>query len=276
MFIVEQGYGYPVKTISGDSIALFNALVKGDTQVTMEVWLPNQREAWDKALAEGSVIPVGRSLDDNWESAFVVPQYLLDEHPRLRSVQDLREFKDLFATADSHGKARLINCVAGWSCEEINRKKVKAYGLEDVVELVQPESAQALFRSLETAYQKGDPWLGYMWGPTKTAANLDLAVLEEGDCAVGQKPEEGCAYPTARILVAVHPGLISRAPEVVEFLRRWEFAAESQVAVEGWMAENEATAHEGAIWFLNNDPVWTEWVPPDVAKRVKEALAAGG
>ena len=70
--------------------------------------------------------------------------------------------------------------------------------------------------------------------------------------------------------------MITRAPEVVEFLRKWDFAAGTQVAAEGWMAENEATFEEAALWFLNNDDVWTDWVPADVADQVKQALAEQG
>jgi glycine betaine/proline transport system substrate-binding protein len=242
----------------------------------MEVWLPNQQAAWDEALAKGSVIPVGRSLDDSWQSAFVVPQYVLDQNPGLRSVQDLRKFKDLFITADSNGRARLITCVSGWACHEINQRKVQAYGLSDVVQLVTPDSAEALFASLESAYAKGDPWLGYVWGPTRVASELDLAVLEEAVCDRGQKPEEGCAYPTSRVLIAVHPSLITRAPEVVEFLRRWDFDAASQIAAEEWMAESDASVNEAAVWYLKNHQGWTRWVPGDVAARVQQALAAQG
>lgn len=276
MYIVEKGYGYPVGTISGDTIALFKGLINGDTQVTMETWLPNQQEEWDKAVSQGAVIGVGKSLDDNWQSAFVVPTYVLDENPGLRSVQDMREFKDLFLTADSKGKARLVNCPIGWECEKQNQEKVTAYGLDDVIELVQPGSEASLFASLRGSYEKRDPWLGYMWGPTKIAAELDLTVLEEPDCPVGKGPETGCAYPTARVLVAVHPSMITRAPEVVEFLRRWDFNADSQVAAEGWMADNEATADVAAIWFLKNDDIWTNWVPEDIGGKVQEALAAEG
>jgi glycine betaine/proline transport system substrate-binding protein len=274
MFIVEHGYGYPVGRVSGDTIALFSSLINGDTQVTMEVWLPNQRDAWDEALASGAIIPVGRSLDDNWESAFVVPQYVLDENPGLRSVQDLRRFRDLFVTPDSNGKARLVTCVVGWACHEVNRQKIAAYGLTDVVETVGPETAADLFASLEGAYAQRGPWLGYMWGPTRTAAELNLAVLQEPPCARGQLPREGCAYPTSRVMVAVHPSLITQAPEVVEFLRRWDFSAPSQLAAEEWMAQNEAGVDAAAIWFLRNNQYWPQWVPPDVERRVRAALAA--
>ena len=275
MYIVVNGYGYPVDAILGETVALFNGLIKGDTQVFMEVWVSNQQAAWDKALQEGAVIPVGKSLDDNWQSAFVVPTYVVEQNPALKSVQDLRQFKYLFVTPESRGKARLVSCVVGWECEKINADKVKAYGLDDVIELVPPGSATALFADLQGAYEKEEPWLGYMWGPTRPAAELDLTILEEPECPVGAGPETGCAFPTNRVLIAVHPSLITRAPEVVEFLRQWDFAADTQVAAEAWMADNDATVDEAAIWFLQHDQVWTQWVPSDIAENVKASLPGG-
>ncbi len=78
----------------------------------------------------------------------------------------------------------------------------------------------------------------------------------------------GCASLNCRTL-----SLVTRAPEVAEFLRKWDFAADSQVAAEAWMADNDATVDEAAIWFLRNDKVWTEWVPSEVAENVNAALS---
>ena len=275
-YIVEHGYGYPTDAIFGATIPLWEGLLKGDIHVNMEVWLPNQQEAWDKAIAESAVTGVGRTLDDNWQSAFVVPTYVVEENPGLRSVQDLRKFKDLFVTADSKGKARLVNCPAGWECEKDTAQQVEAYGLQDVIELVNPGSDAALFASLEGAYQKRAPWLGFIWAPTKTAGALDLTLLEEPTCEADAKPESGCAYPAARVTIAVHPGLEQRAPEVIEFLQKWNLTAADEGAAEVYMGDNNATFEEAAIWLLKNDDVWTTWMPADNAKKVKEALAAEG
>ena len=272
MYIVENGYDYPVDTVLGDTIALQTGLIAGDTQVMMEVWLPNAQAWWDNALQTGSVIPVGKSLDDNWQSMFVVPTYVAEQNPGLTSVDDIPDYKDLFVTADSGGKARLVTCVIGWNCEVVNQSKLAAYGLEDDIELIPPGSAAALFADLEGAYAKGDNWLGYMWGPTKTAYELDLTILGEAPCVGDDGPETGCAYPTALVRIAVHPSLIARAPDVVEMLRLWDFKADSQVAAEGWMAENEASLDDAAIWFLENDDIWTQWVTDAAASEVKASL----
>jgi glycine betaine/proline transport system substrate-binding protein len=39
------------------------------------------------------------------------------------------------------------------------------------------------------------------------------------------------------------------------------------------MQENDATPDDAAVWFLQeHEDVWTNWVPTDVAERVKESL----
>ena len=274
-FIVDNGYGYPTDAIFGATVPLWEGLIKGDIQVTMEIWLPNQNAVWEPALAKGEVIPVGKSLDDNWQSAFVVPTYVVEANPDLKTVQDIRNYVDLFKTAESEGKANLVTCVAGWACEGVNADKLKAYGLDDVINLQVPGGAAALFASLEGAYAKKEPWLGYMWGPTKTAAELDLTILKEDECIGDAGPGTGCAYPTAKVRIAIHPSLIGRAPEVVEFLRKWDYTAAVDVAAAGYMADSGADFADTALWFLENQATaWTQWVPADVAEKVKAALKA--
>ena len=72
--IVSAGYGYPTDKVFGGTVPLMEALTRGDTNVTLEIWLPNQKEAYDQAIAEGTIEVVGNSLEDNWQSAFIVPK----------------------------------------------------------------------------------------------------------------------------------------------------------------------------------------------------------
>ena len=79
-YIVEKGYGYPTEVVFGSTLPLLQGLRRGDTQVTMEIWVSNQNEAWHQALAAGEVVPVGPSLGSDWQSAFVIPAYLQDQY----------------------------------------------------------------------------------------------------------------------------------------------------------------------------------------------------
>jgi len=55
-YIVEHGYGYPTSQIEGSTLPLFQGLRKGDIDLTMEIWLPNQDAAWNEAVKAGEVI----------------------------------------------------------------------------------------------------------------------------------------------------------------------------------------------------------------------------
>ena len=277
-YIIENGYGYPTEAIDGSTVPLFQGLIKHDIDITMEIWLPNQEAIWSKALKDGQVVAAGKSLEDNWQSTFVVPTYMVEENPGLVSVTDIAEFKELWVEPDSGGKAVLVGCIAGWSCRKVNEEQIASYGLEDVVELRDPGTQAGLFASLQGAYLKGDPWLGYLWGPTKPSNELDLTQQEEPAADGCANPGEGCAFPPAEVLIAVNTDLIIEAPEVITFLRNWDWNGVNQLMAEGWYSENkddfddpfEATG----IYFLKNSETWTEWVPDDVEANVKAALAA--
>ena len=274
-YIVEHGYGYPTDLVPGDTVALWQALVNNDTHVTMEIW-PAQQE-WLQDVEEGTLVEVGQSLDTGWE-AWVIPQYVKDANPGLVSVTDIPEYAHLFVTADSRGKARFVTCIPGWACEQVNADKVEAYGLADHVQLLNPGSGAGLFADLEATYAKGEPWIGYMWGPTAPAVRLDLYMLEEppysAECWAADK---GCAYPEAIVKIMVNSSLAERAPDIVEFLEKWTFKAADQIEAELWMEENNETPDVGALWFLRNyRDTWASFVPDDVAKRVDEALEDEG
>ena len=81
-------------------------------------------------------------------------------------------------------------------------------------------------KSLEDAYERGETWLGYLWGPSDIAYELNLTPLEEPPCSrVYWATDKACAFAVADVMTAVHPSLVAQAPEVVDFLRRWHLDA---------------------------------------------------
>ncbi len=283
-YIVENGYGYPTTQIEGGTVPLFQGLRNGDIDITMEIWLPNQNAAWNEATKDGEVFSVGRSLEDNWQSTFIIPGYTADANPGLVNVQDLKkdEYKSLFTEADSGGKAVLIGCIASWSCRSVNEGQIEAYGLSDHVELRDPGTAGALAAAIEGAFLKEDPLLFYYWGPTKLAFNLDFRRLEQPDpseCA-DNDPVNGCEFPAANILVAMNTALYADAPELVGFFKNWDWSAGNQLAADGWYGDNkddydsseEAYSATG-VWYLKNNDAWKTWVPADILANVEAALA---
>ena len=278
-YIVEHGYGYPTETVLGFTLGNFQGLRAGDIDVTLEIWLPNQDEAWLEALGAKEVVSVGASLGRDWQSTFVIPAYVQEQYPELDHVDDLKDpkYQELFQTNESRGKARLVACPPGWACEAVNLAQIAGHGLEEYLHVIHPGSQDAMFAEVYGAYERQEPWLGYMWGTADPGILLDLVQLEQPEYTdLCWLTDKACRFEDATILIAVHPTLPPRAPEIVEFLHNWDYNIEMYTANLNWVLDNEASHAEGAIyWLENNEDVWTQWITADATSNVQAALAAG-
>ncbi|MDH5695698.1 MAG: ABC transporter substrate-binding protein [Dehalococcoidia bacterium] len=282
-FIVENGYGYPKSEFTpGQTIPLFQGLARGDIDVNMEVWVENQREAYNKAIDAGQVVDLGDNYWDNWQG-WLVPTYLVKgdaargieaSAPDLKSVDDLPKYWELFKDPEDQTKGRFVNSVPGWECTGINTEKLKVYGLDKYYTDFLPGSDAALSGSMVGAYEKGEPWLGYYWEPTWVLGKLDMFRIEESpyDEEIWNTTH-ACAYPAVHVNIVVHSSFPDRAPELVEFLTKYVTTTEQNNKALAYMQANEASTEEAAIWFLKEyESLWTQWVPADVADKVKAAL----
>ena len=279
-YIVENGYGNPTNLLPGPSQRQIQNLRDGDSHVMMEIWLPQPSLAWEEALASGEALSLGASLGNHWQSAFVIPAYLQTQYPDLDSVEDLKDqrYKDLFMTAETGGKARLVSCVVGWACEKENADQIEGYGLADHIHIVNPNSGSALDASLYDAYERQEPWLGFQWGTNGPALLLDLVRLEEPEYSDEcWSTTRACAYEESTILIGVNSSLPDLAPDVVEFLRQWDFSIDVHLRnVFRWQDSNPGASLEDAAlyWLGSNTATWSGWVTGDATSRILATLPA--
>ncbi len=291
-FIVEEGYGYETDTIPGETIPLFQGQLDGDIDVSMEIWV-DQMPPYQPALDDGSVVELGNSVDDTVQGWWI-PTYMIegDEErgiepmtPDLRHVEDLPDYWEYFQDPEDSEKGRLYDGVAGWEAERINEAKFAYYELDEYYNRFLPGSGAALDTSLLTAYEQGEPWLGYMWTPTWIAGQLDITLLEEpeytDECwaeiadAVdeGRTPETACAWPITEAVIAANSAFAEEAPDIVAFLEQFSTNETHISEALSYMAENDVGPDEAAHWFLEEyEDLWSDWVPEDVADRVRDAI----
>jgi glycine betaine/proline transport system substrate-binding protein len=133
--IVEKGYGLPTDTLPGTTITLETALANNDIQVIGEEWA-GRSPVWVKAEAEGKVVSVGDTVKGATEGWWV-PEYVIKGDPAkgikplapdLRSVSDLKKYKDVFKDPENPSKGRFLNSPIGWTSEVVNKQKLTAYG----------------------------------------------------------------------------------------------------------------------------------------------------
>jgi len=248
----------------------------------MELWVDNSREAYDKAIKAGQVIDLGSNFPDSWQG-WMVPTYVIKGDPKrgikpvapdLRSIEDLPKYWKLFKDPEDPSKGIFYSCIPGWECEKINEKKFKSYGLDKHYNILPPGSYAALVGSLAAAIKRGKPWFGYHWAPTWPLGRFDMTPIEEPPFDKKVWDENfACAYPSVRVNIVVNTSLLKKAPEVVEFLKKYETTQAMANKFLAYMEEKKADKEAGALWFLKNyEELWTTWVPADVAKKVKAAM----
>lgn len=287
-FIIEHGYGYPIEYVSGSSISMFEGVMAGEIDIYPEIWLPNQQQVWDQAMEESGFIPfipVTITNDDNWQSLFTVPTFVIEGDPSrgieplapdLKSVQDLKrpEIIELFEDPEDPGKGRIYTCIPGWECEKIHLKQIDALGLDEYYNAFPPGSEAGLWASLKAAHDKGEPWLGVVWAPTWIAGMLDLTVLEETPYSPELFEQGLCAWPSADLWIVTSNEFGEKAPELFPFLLKIRMTTEELNLGLAYMLENDAESDEAALWFLKNrQEVWLKWVPDEVAAKVQAKLA---
>ena len=292
-FIIEHGLGYPVKYTQGETILLNTALInaKGDDapNVNMETWTENWQELYDEGLAKGKdpnikegFVRLGPNFPNSVQGWYV-PTYVIKGDPKrgikpmapdLKSVYDMPKYWKLFKDPEDPGKGLFFSCIPGWSCKIVNDKKFDAYGIRDTYNIMEPGSGAALAASMEAAYKRGKPWIGYYWAPTWVLGKLDMTQLDEPpfDQAVFESTAK-CAYPAVKCDIIVHKKLPEWAPDVAEFLKKYRTTLDINNKFLAHMQDTGGKPPEGAMWFLKNyEDLWTQWVSADVAAKVKAAM----
>ncbi len=280
-FIVERGYGCKTDIVPGDTLPLTLALIRGDADVMMELWEENIREVWDKAERDGKAIKAGVNFPDAVQGWYI-PRYLAEGAAKgLRHVRDLPKFKDLFRDPEEPDKGRFTNCPAGWGCEDVNSRKLIAYGLDDHFTNFRVGTGVALDAAIESAIKRKKPILFYYWSPTWIMGKFDLVMLEEPayDAAKWEalqkadRPTDAVAYPVVAVEVALNKAFADQAPKLTAFFKNYRTSGALTSAMLSHMREADTDAVAGARHFLKTKAdVWRKWLPADVAGRVAAAL----
>ena len=292
--IIGKGLGYETKFVTGETIMLNTALIQAKggeaPNVNMESWTENWQKLYDEGLAKGkdpstdegvrspgsqfSQQPPGVVGADLHDQGRCQTRQSRPQPPGLKSVFDLPKYWENFKDPEEPNKGRFYSCIPGWSCKIVNDKKFDVYGLKKNFNIIEPGSDAALAASMVSAYKKGKPWLGYYWAPTWVLGKLDMTMLEEP--AFDQKTWDatrGCAYPAVKCDILVHKNMPKWAPDVVEFLKKYETTLDINNKFLAYMRDNKASIDDAATWFLKEyESLWTGWVSPAVAAKVKAAL----
>jgi len=283
-YIIEKGYGKQTDFIFAESLPGFMGMERGDADFSMEGWVDNLLDYWEKVTKNGKMVSLGTNFPDA-PQGWYVPTYVIkgDEArgikavaPDLKSVADLPKYWELFKDPENPKKGRLLNGPAGWKVTSINEMKIKGYGLDKHYSAFSAGSETALSTAIKRAYDRGEPVLAYYWEPTWVMGLLDMTKLEEPPYEEKLWNDENlyaCAIPSVRVLIVANTKFVEANPDIAAFLKNYTTTLEQNNKVLGFMFEGKADTQKAAVWFLKNyEDVWKSWVPSDVAEKVSEAL----
>lgn len=264
-FIIENGIGdYDIEFTAADTLVTINGITRGDINIDMESWHSNFREVYDKGVASGGIIDLGKNIPDA-PQGWWIPRYLVEgpdaPAPDLKSVEDLPKYWELFKDPEDNKKGIVYVGPTGWASTGLSEEIFDKFGLGDTFNKGYPGSSAALAASIAGAYAKKEAWVGYYWAPTALLGRLDMIRLK------------GTEYAPADVNIIVSSDMPERAPDVVEFLKNYDTTVEDNNKFLEMMEDNKWDAQTTAIWFLKErEAVWTKWISKDVANKVKTAL----
>ncbi|WP_424988654.1 ABC transporter substrate-binding protein [Microbulbifer sp. S227A] len=274
-FLMEQGYGCSVTTVpSSTPTALTSVAETGTPDILTELWV-NTAPAYAKLVQEGKLVELTDVLSDGGIEGWWVPQYVVDANPEAATLDGILTNPDLVGR-------RFDNCPDGWGCRTVNDNMNRVIDMQGAgIEVFNHGSGETLATAIASAYADKEPWFGFYWAPTAILGKYPMVLVETADYDAAThtcNSSKDCAepgvsaYPRAAVKTAATTSFQQKEPVIAELMSKVTFTNEQMGGVLAWMEDNNASAEEGAVYFLTSNPdIWADWLS-DAAKDKLSAL----
>ncbi|GAA6209940.1 ABC transporter substrate-binding protein [Cognatishimia sp. WU-CL00825] len=274
-FLMEEGYGCSVVSVpSSTTPSLVSVAETGKPDIVTELWI-NGAPSYQELQDAGKIMTAADVLADGGREGWWVPQYMVDAHPELATIEGVKANVDLLG-------GRFHNCPDGWACKNTNADLARNFGLVDAgFEIFLHGSGETLATSIASAYANEEPWIGYYWSPDPLMAKYKMVEVDLGvpydhevfTCAAKSdcSAEGVSSWPIGPVKTVVTTDFADRAPEIAELMSNMSFKNADVLSFLDWMENNGATYEETAVHFLTTrQDLWSEWINDSA----KENLAA--
>jgi glycine betaine/proline transport system permease protein/glycine betaine/proline transport system substrate-binding protein len=280
-FIVENAFeGYKVEFSTGSSTLNWQGMINGDVDLDIESWTDNVA-TYEADVARKDIIPLGILVPDSAQG-FYVPRYMIEGDPKrgiepltpdLKNVADLVKYADVFKDPEDPGRGRLYGAIPGWMIDGVLFKKYEYYKLNEGYNYFRVGSEAVLFASLASAYNLGEPWVGYCYEPTWITGKLDVVLLEDAPYDPKLFQEGACEVPKQALRIVCGGHFPEKAPELIDFFKKYKTGSVLVAEALAHLEETKENHGQTAVWFLKkNDTLLDDWLTPEQAKKVRDAL----
>jgi glycine betaine/proline transport system substrate-binding protein len=268
--LIKENFGCDVEVVPGDMASTASSMgVNGQPAVAPELWITRVADVWNGALKTQEVRQAGTTYADQLFEGWFVPDYEAAAHPDVLKVANLKDrFKDFIAPGGK--KARFISCPPDWACAVINRNLIKAFGLSDLFDVVEPANRFELDTLISEAESRKEPILFYYWQPNAVLAQFGFKPVDLGpfnkdnftclgrDVCTNPQPSSFASDP---VVVALAQWVYLEAPEVAAYFQRAHMPFSEMNALLQNLNEPGATIESVADAFVAaRGEIWQQWV----------------
>lgn len=264
---VLEEMGYNVEYVQADYLAQFAGLETGDLHVAMEIWETTGKDAMEASLATGDTVDLGetgmKAIEEWW-----YPIYMKERCPGLPDWRALNDCAEEFATPETHPKGRYLGGPVTWGGYDDER--AEALGLD--YEVVHAGTNAALFAEIQSAYQRREPVLAWVytphWAPIKFEGEwvefprYEDACYEDPSWGIDEDMRYDCGKPRGWIKAVGWAGGEDKWPAAYRAVRNFQITNQqmgemiAKVDLEGMPVS--AVVQD---WLENNGDEWQSWIP---------------
>ncbi|MCB6185168.1 glycine betaine ABC transporter substrate-binding protein [Leeia sp. TBRC 13508] len=232
--IIQTKLGYPVKLVPVAAGIMWGGVAKGDLDATLSAWLPVTHEAYYKQYKD-KVTVVGTNYDGA-KIGLIVPAYVT-----AKTIADLETQKDAFGN-------RIVGIDAGAGVMKTTEQAIKSYNLS--LKLM-PSSGPGMMAELSrsVAAQKAVAVTG--WIPHYMFAKFKLKFLEDPKKVYGDDEH---------VDSVINPSLEKKAPDVVAFLKKFQWKGPEIGGVMLAVENGEKPAPAAEKWVKDHQARVGEWL----------------
>ena len=256
---IFKSMGNNVEYVSADTQAVYESIRQGDVTISHEVWQSTFGKSFYAAMAKGGIIDAGNHDTVSLEEVGV-PQWVIDKDlcPGLPNWEALKNCKDVFATADSGGKGRILDGPQSWHGVEYTDRVEALLGDDWVVKFA--GSADALWAELAAAKKEGRGTIVFNWTPNFTDKE-GYAFIEWPAYYLGCRKQDGgdskCGSPIGWLKKAANWKFPKTHPAAYTAFSRMSFTA-GHIGGMAALVDIDKMTHADAAeaWLAANEDVW--------------------
>ena len=212
---VLQKAGYNVEYVTAGAVPQYAAISQGNIHLQPEAWGNNVGAIYENAVASGDIIKLG-SLGLKPVEGWMYPPYMKEQCPGLPAVEALMKCAQVFATAETFPKARLITYPADWGTRSKDLVKKAGWPIHPIA----GGSEGAMIAEMNSAQKSKKPILVMFWLPHWIHTPYDWEFVDMSSLNSACETTEVCGFKQADITKIVSGDFEAKWPGAFKIMQK--------------------------------------------------------